>query len=127
MEFILTIILDTSDIGAYIFRDMNESENYLPYLDELTTVIAECADKELIYHFLESLLTPNEIQEVSTRWALVRMIDQGLSQRNIANKLGLSLCKITRGSRELKKEYSPFKEMIDLYKKIDNKDQQDGD
>ncbi|MFP4364212.1 MAG: Trp family transcriptional regulator [Spirochaetia bacterium] len=98
---------------------MNESDNYMPYLDELSTAFAECTDKTLIRDFLESLLTPNEIQEVSTRWALVRMIDQGLSQRNIANQLGLSLCKITRGSRELKKEDSPFKEMINLYKKIE--------
>ncbi|NLK61659.1 MAG: transcriptional regulator, partial [Treponema sp.] len=41
--------------------------------------------------------------------------DVGTTQREIAKKMGLSLCKITRGSRELKKEDSPFKKMIDLY------------
>jgi Trp operon repressor len=30
--------------------------------------------------------------------------------------LGLSLCKITRGSRELKRRNSPFKHMIRLYR-----------
>jgi len=29
--------------------------------------------------------------------------------------MGLSLCKITRGSRELKKENSPFRRMIRMY------------
>ncbi|MCK5735797.1 MAG: transcriptional regulator, partial [Spirochaetaceae bacterium] len=52
---------------------------------------------------------------ISSRWTLVRLIDRGMSQRNISKELGLSLCKITRGSRELKKENSPFAHMIHLY------------
>jgi len=41
-----------------------------------------------------------------------------MSQRNIAKDLGLSLCNITRGSKELKKEDSPFAVMIEEYKKL---------
>lgn len=82
---------------------------------ELTTVLAKADDPALIGEFLACLLTPTEMQEVISRWALVREIDAGTTQREIARKLGLSLCKITRGSRELKKENSPFKQMIDLY------------
>ena len=52
---------------------------------------------------------------VTKRWELVKLIDDGMSQRNIAKELGLSLCKITRGSRELKKENSAFKRMIGIY------------
>ena len=99
---------------------MSDTEilDWKPYLEELSLALARCSDQEQTRAFLESLLTPNELQEVSTRWALVRLIDDGMSQRNIARALGLSLCKITRGSKQLKMEDSPFRSMIDLYKQI---------
>ncbi len=95
-----------------------ESVSWKPYLEEMSKALSETRDPELIQQFMESLLTPNELQEVSTRWALVRLIEEGMSQRNIAKELGLSLCKITRGSKELKKENSPFLSMIRKYQKI---------
>lgn len=82
---------------------------------QIVTVLAESTDRELISDFLSSLLTDKEREEVTSRWALVRLIDEGVSQRSIAGRLGLSLCKITRGSKELKKENSSFKRMIDFY------------
>ncbi len=82
--------------------------------DELVCALSRCEDSRLIGEFLRCLLTPAELQAVSSRWALVREIDAGTTQREIAKTMGLSLCKITRGSRELKKENSPFKRMIDI-------------
>jgi len=82
---------------------------------ELCEALARSDDPGLIADFLSCLLTPTELAEVSSRWALVREIDAGTTQREIARKMGLSLCKITRGSRELKKDKSPFKRMIDIY------------
>ena len=79
---------------------------------EIARALAETNDPQYIMRFLNSLLTPNEIREISSRWELVKLLDQGHSQRQIAKRLGLSLCKITRGSRELKKKDSPFKRMI---------------
>jgi TrpR family trp operon transcriptional repressor len=79
---------------------------------EIARALAATRDPQNILRFLNSLLTPNEIREISSRWELVKFLDQGLSQRQIARRLGLSLCKITRGSRELKKKDSPFKHMI---------------
>ncbi len=84
--------------------------------DELCSALAKTNDTELIADFLTGLLTATEKREVSARWALVREIDAGTTQREIARKMRLSLCKITRGSKELKKENSPFKRMIDLHK-----------
>ncbi len=85
--------------------------------NELINTLASCSDAELIGSFLKSLLTQKEVAEVANRWALVRLLDEGMSQRNIAKELGLSLCNITRGSKELKKENSPFAEMIKEFKK----------
>ena len=44
----------------------------------------------------------------------MREIDKGTTQREIARKYGMSLCKITRGSRELKKPNSAFRRMLDI-------------
>jgi TrpR family transcriptional regulator, trp operon repressor len=84
-------------------------------IGELSRALSLAHDPELIGDFLACLLTPTELKEVSARWALVREIDAGTTQREIARKMGLSLCKITRGSKELKKENSPFKKMIDIF------------
>lgn len=89
-------------------------ENKSRALAHLAEALSRCNDPELMEDFLMSLLTPRELHDVSFRWELVNLIQQGVSQRKIANQLGVSLCKITRGSKELKKEGSPFNRMIHL-------------
>jgi len=81
-------------------------------LRELSGALVSCHDQELMESFLLQLFTPSEVQEMGKRWALVCLLNEGMSQRAIAKKLGLSLCKITRGSKELKKEHSAFGRMI---------------
>ena len=81
-------------------------------LMELSKVLAQSDDHRLIREFLFCILTPTELDNISTRWELVKLIDSGMSQRKIAETLGLSLCKITRGSKELKKQDSAFAKMI---------------
>jgi len=83
--------------------------------DELTRVLSSAAgDTTLIKAFLTSLLTPSERLDIAARWELVHRIDQGETQRRVAQELGVSLCKITRGSKELKKPDSAFKAMLRL-------------
>ena len=67
--------------------------------------------------FLASLLTQAEFADIGNRWLLVREIDKGTTQREIARIFKMSLCKITRGSRELKKENSVFKRVLEDFKK----------
>jgi TrpR family trp operon transcriptional repressor len=86
-------------------------------ISEIASVLAETSDAVLIQDFLYSILTPREIQDLSSRWELVKLLDDGMSQRNIARELHLSLCKITRGSKELRKENSAFKQLIEKVKK----------
>ncbi len=85
-------------------------------INEISNALASISDEKLIESFLNSLLTKNEIHDISARWELVKLLDDGMSQRNISKKLGLSLCKITRGSRELKKKNSSFKRLIQKVK-----------
>ncbi|MDR2618494.1 MAG: trp operon repressor [Treponema sp.] len=81
-------------------------------LDELAAVLAKTGDAELIKDFLRCLLTPAETADIAARWALVKALEQKVPQREIARELGLSLCKITRGSRELKKPDSAFQRIL---------------
>jgi len=81
-------------------------------LDELASALAGTDDPGLIREFLYCLLTPAEIADIATRWALVKELKRGTPQREIAKDLGISLCKITRGSRELKKPGSAFQRML---------------
>jgi len=83
-------------------------------LGEMAATLASTDDPALIEAFLNSLLTKAEVDEIAKRWALVKRIAEGVPQRTIASELGLSLCKITRGSRELKKAGSPFRRMLEL-------------
>lgn len=76
----------------------------------------EGADASLIERFFYSLLTPSEADEMAKRWALVKELAEGTPQRRIAEDLGLSLCKITRGSRELKKEGAAFRILLERLK-----------
>ena len=82
---------------------------------QISEVLARMEDSELIEGFLRCLLTPHEASDVSGRWELVKRLEQGMTQRTIAHDLRMSLCKITRGSRELKRPKSALRRVIREY------------
>jgi TrpR family trp operon transcriptional repressor len=81
-------------------------------LTDLAGTLSKTGDPALIEAFLRCILTPAETADIATRWALVKDLDAKVPQREIAKNLGISLCKITRGSRELKKPDSAFRRML---------------
>jgi len=85
-------------------------------IGEIARLISKIDDPYLIEGFLCGILTPAELEKISSRWEIVKLLQQGISQRKIAQKLHLSLCNITRGSRELKKKNSPLKKVINELK-----------
>jgi TrpR family trp operon transcriptional repressor len=80
-------------------------------LTELARTLAKTGDSGFIKDLLRCLLTPAEIADIAARWALVKALKQKTPQRKIARDLGISLCKIVRGSRELKKPGSAFQKI----------------
>ena len=96
-------------------------ESVMYKLDEISQILSRIGDPDLIEDFLKSILTKKEAVDISSRWELVKLLDKGVSQRNIAKVLHLSLCKITRGSRELKKDNSAFKMVLKEYYHIKDK------
>ena len=81
-------------------------------LQEIVRRLAEIDDPGLLEKFFREILTPKEVKDLSSRWELVKLLEEGVSQRAIARRLHLSLCKITRGSRQLKKPDSALREVI---------------
>ena len=73
---------------------------------ELVDALCQIGKREEMTRFLQELLTEKEMEDVIFRWRLMKDLYKGETQRSIAKKHGISLCKITRGSRILKDEDS---------------------
>ena len=69
---------------------------------ELLHVIASLKTMDEMNRFFEDIFTPAELDDISLRWKLLKDLHGGMTQRNIAKKYSISLCKITRGSKILK-------------------------
>ena len=81
-------------------------------LDELIEIFSQTTDKHQMRKLLEEILTPAELTDVAKRWYLMKEIMKGTSQRKIASDMEISLCKITRGSRILKKDDSIYRKIL---------------
>jgi TrpR family trp operon transcriptional repressor len=82
-------------------------------LGEIASALAGIADAALIEEFLNEILTKSEAKTIALRWELLKELLHGKSQRAIAAELHVSLCKITRGSRELHKKKSALRKVIE--------------
>ncbi|PIY71417.1 hypothetical protein COY88_00260 [Candidatus Roizmanbacteria bacterium CG_4_10_14_0_8_um_filter_35_28] len=49
-----------------------------------------------------NILTPREIDELSTRLQIVKLLKKGLPHQEIARRLGVGVATVTRGSREIR-------------------------
>ena len=73
---------------------------------DLAKTLTRINDDELMAAFLKEILTHRELKDIELRWQLLQELHQGKTQREIAAQYGISLCKITRGAKLLKKESS---------------------
>lgn len=71
-------------------------------LKEISRILAEISSPDDVEKFLYEILTDNERRDLSLRWGLMKKLYKGVPQRSIASELGISLCRITRGSKILK-------------------------
>lgn len=89
---------------------------YSDTMKELCKIFTQ-EDEGLVADFIDCLFTPAERRDIVKRWLLVKEIDKGTTQRDIAKKFSMSLCRITRGSKELHKKDSAFRKVLDIVKK----------
>lgn len=51
---------------------------------------------------LNDLLTPRERESLAERWAIVDLLSQGHTQRQVRDQLDCSITTVSRGARQLK-------------------------
>ena len=69
------------------------------------------SDKE-VFEFLNEVLTKSELETLSKRWRILKMLKNSSTQREIASELKVSLCKVTRGAKILKNQNAIVKKFL---------------
>ena len=69
--------------------------------DEAHLLQALCSiqDPAEMRRVLSDLLTRSEVAALQKRWAILCLLREDVSQREIARRIGGSLCNVTRGAR----------------------------
>lgn len=72
-------------------------------LNEFVEMLLKMNTKDKMIDFLEGILTPKELVEIPNRLEIVKMLKRGVSQHDVAGKLGVGIATVSRGSRELQR------------------------
>jgi TrpR-related protein YerC/YecD len=67
--------------------------------NQLFRAIASLPDVSDLHNFFVDLCTPAELQAMTDRWAVARLLDSGLTYRDIHDRTGVSLTTIGRVAR----------------------------
>lgn len=82
---------------------------------DLLRVFTEITDPAKMETFCREIFSPKELKDLALRWQLLKELHEGHPQRQIAARYRISLCKITRGSKILKRKNSVTKKILDTY------------
>ena len=92
---------------------MTQEEWRTPNLDALLDAIVQLDDRDEAARFLRDLCTLGELRDLSQRWAVVRMLDQGLHYAEISRLTGASTATITRIASWLNHAEGGYRAMLD--------------
>jgi len=67
-----------------------------PSTDALFDAVMRLESRDELQRFFRDLCTRHELEELSARWAVVQLLDDGLSYRRIAEATGVSTTTVTR-------------------------------
>ena len=74
-------------------------------INQLCHALLKLENTNQAYAFLKDLCTPNELNAMAERWQICKLLDQGLSYRDIQARMPVSLTTIGRVARFLKDEH----------------------
>jgi TrpR family trp operon transcriptional repressor len=90
-------------------------------LYELFASVESTKEAELL---LKDLLTEQEREAIGERWQLIQALASGMTQRDVAEKCGVSISKITRGAHALQYGNKGFLHFLKkLGKKVEKYDE----
>lgn len=67
-----------------------------PKLKNLAKTLLTIEDEQAMLKFLRDLCTLEELEELSTRWKVVQLLNEGIPYREIAKKAKVSTTTVTR-------------------------------
>lgn len=110
------MLLLTETKNYFIMLLQIETNNKMNNIKEIAKAINSIHTEEDICSFFKELLTETEINTLSKRWCILKMLSNGKTQREIANDLNVSLCKVTRGAKILKDKKAITPKLIQIDK-----------
>lgn len=78
------------------------------HLKELVSIFAQLKTPERARLFLRDILTPHELAQVAERWQIIKRLNAGMPQRKIKEELGISIQRVTRGSKAFQRNRGGF-------------------
>ena len=73
-------------------------------LKNLVRTILELKNEQEVLNFLIEFFTPKELEYLPPRLEIIKMLEKGIPQREIAKRLGVGIATVTRGAKELQKK-----------------------
>ena len=87
-----------------------------PVTEALVDAFLRLDDREAAIRFLRDLCTLGELHDMAQRWAVVRLLDEGLHYAEISKRTGASTATITRIASWLNHGEGGYREMLDRLK-----------
>ena len=84
--------------------------------DALVDAILRRDDRDAALRFLRDLCTLGELHDLAQRWAVVRMLDEGLHYADISRRTGASTATITRIASWLNHGEGGYRDMLERLK-----------
>jgi TrpR-related protein YerC/YecD len=92
----------------------NPEERWLSdEIREVADAVVALRDREEALRFLRDLCTVNELHELGQRWAVARLLDEGVSYHDISERTGASSATISRVAQWLRYGRDGYRLVID--------------
>jgi TrpR-related protein YerC/YecD len=95
---------------------MTQDDWRTPNVDALLDAIVRLDDGDEAARFMRDLCTLGELRDLAQRWAVVRMLDEGLHYADISRSTGASTATITRIASWLNHGEGGYRAMLDRLK-----------
>ena len=92
-----------------------------PNVESLIDAIVRLDDRDDAARFLRDLCTLGELHDLGQRWAVVRLLDQGLHYAEISRLTGASTATITRIASWLNHGEGGYRQMLDQLRPKDER------
>ncbi|MFA5990833.1 MAG: Trp family transcriptional regulator [Candidatus Doudnabacteria bacterium] len=86
------------------------------YAQEFEKILTKLTKQPALLHeFLFDILSPAEYKDLAVRWQIIKLLKAGVTHREIAKKLKVSVATVTRGSRELANKKGGFQSVLNKF------------